>query len=1062
MKNFTIPFVISIIGIFGSLFAKAQPFLRYPALSPDGNRLAFVYQGDIWVAPLDGSHATRLTIHEAYDQRPVWSPDGREIAFSSDRFGHNDIFRIKASGSLPVRLTYHPTQDYVSSWSQSYGLLAESNRTYKQVEREYEIIRLPATGGTPYRAFDALGFDPQPSPNGRYVAFVRGTCRLAREAYRGAANRDIWLYDNKNKTFRQLTTFDGQDFNPRWVDDHTLLFISARSGKYNVHRLSLDDSGLPTGTPAALTHFKDYGVMAMDAHGGQIVMEQHNKLWLMPVAGGSPTRFTLDLDTDYRFYPVEHKSYTGNVSEYAVSPNGKRMAMVIRGEIYIKENDKEKSRTVQITHHPYRDQQIAWLNDSTLLFVSDREGRYKLYMARSADTEQRDLFKTLKVSITKIYEAKNDIFQPVVAPNSKKLAWREGRGKLVVADISPAGKISKPVVLLDGWATPGGVSWSPDSRWLAYALDDLDFNKEIYIHAADNSRPPVNVSMHPKGDYNPIWSKDGSKLGFLSARNNGDVDVWFAWLNKRDWEKTKQDWEEDEEDKKDTKKKDAPIKIDFTDIHYRLTQVTALPGNEGNLAISDDGEYFFFTTNRNARQTWKADRDLYKIKWDGSKKKALTTHNTNPEDVHLGPEGKKLYYKKQGGKLARVDITSAKAENLPFQATMDINHPEERKQIFNEAWRTLNAGFYDPQFHGRDFKALHDKYFDWAISASTKTDFQYVFNLMLGQLNASHMGLYGSDMQETQKERNGLLGLDLEPLKNGVKIRRVVPKSPADRESSRLQAGEVITAINGQPVSASANFYAPLVNKVNQKVLLQVTGTNGQKREVIIRPTGSLSNLLYDEWVAERRKLTEKYSQGKLGYIHIRGMNWTSFEQFERELTATGQGKQGLVIDVRFNGGGWTTDYLMTVLNVRQHAYTIPRGAADNLEKEHSRFREHYPYGERLPLAAWTKPAIAMCNANSYSNAEIFSHAFKTLQRGKLVGVPTFGAVISTGGQRLIDGSLVRLPFRAWYVLAADKNMENIPAVPDVIIDNAPDSKAKGNDEQLQKAVEILLQEIEE
>ncbi len=1062
MKNFIYTLVISIFGIFGSLFVKAQPFMRYPALSPDGNRLAFVYQGDIWVAPLDGSHATRLTIHEAYDQRPVWSPDSREIAFSSDRFGHNDIFRIKASGSLPVRLTYHPTQDYVSSWSKSFGLLAESNRTYKQVEREYEIIRLPATGGTPYRAFDALGFDPQPSPNGRYVAFVRGTCRLAREAYRGAANRDIWLYDNQHKTFRQLTTFDGQDFNPRWVDDHTLLFISARSGKYNVHRLSLDDSGQPAGTPAALTHFKDYGVMSMDARGGQVVMEQHNKLWLMPVAGGTPTRFTLELDTDYRFYPVEHKSYSGNVSEYAVSPNGKRMALVIRGEIYIKENDKEKSRTVQITHHPYRDQQIAWLNDSTLLFVSDREGRYKLYMARSADAEQRDLFKTLKVSITKIYEAKNDIFQPVVSPDSKKLAWREGRGKLVVANISPTGKISKPVTLLDGWAIPGGVSWSPDSRWLAYALDDLDFNKEIYIHAADNSRPPVNVSMHPKGDYNPVWSKDGSKLGFLSARNNGDVDVWFAWLNKRDWEKTKQDWEEDEEDNKDEKKKDAPIKIDFTDIHYRLTQVTALPGNEGNLAISDDGEYFFFTTNRNSRQTWKADRDLYKIKWDGSKKKALTTHNTNPDDVQPGPQGKKLYYKKQGGKLARVDIASAKVENLPFQATMDINHPEERKQIFNEAWRTLYAGFYDPQFHGRDFKALHDKYFEWAISASTKTDFQYVFNLMLGQLNASHMGLYGSDMQETQKERNGLLGLDLEPLKNGVKIRRVVPKSPADRESSRLLAGEIITAINGQPVSASANFYAPLVNKVNQKVLLQAIGTNGQKREVIIRPTGSLSNLLYDEWVAERRKLIEKYSQGQLGYIHIRGMNWTSFEQFERELTATGQGKKGLVIDVRFNGGGWTTDYLMTVLNVRQHAYTIPRGAASNLEKEHSRFREHYPYGERLPLAAWTKPAIAMCNANSYSNAEIFSHAFKTLQRGKLVGTPTFGAVISTGGQRLIDGSFVRLPFRAWYVLATDKSMENIPAVPDVIIDNAPDSKAKGIDEQLQKAVEILLQEIKE
>ena len=1046
----------------GYLLAQNQSFMRYPSISHNGKHIAFVYQGDIWVANQDGSDAHRLTIHQAYEQRPVWSPDDQQIAFSSDRFGNYDVFVIKASGNSPKRITYHSTQDYVSSWTEKFGLLLESNRTFKQVERASEMVQVPATGGTPFRAFNSLGFDPQPSPDGRYIAFVRGTCRIAREAYHGSANRDIWIYDTTNKTYNQITTFNGQDFNPRWIENRQIVFISARNGKYNIFKLNVSDAGKADGKPEALTNFGDYGVMALDAKGTKLILEQYNKLWVMNISGEQPKMLKINLGTDYRFDPIEHKTYSANISEYALSPNGKLMALVIRGEVFVKENDKEKSRTIKITNNPYRDQDIAWLNDTTLLFTSDREGKYDLYAATSSDPQQTSLFKTLKVKITRILSAKEDISSPVISPDNKKIAYREGRGKLFTASISASGKISKAITLLDGWATANGIAWSPDSKWLAYSLDDLDFNEEIYIHAADNSLQPVNVSMHPKSDYNPVWSNDGSKLGFLSTRNNGDADVWFAWLNKTDWEKTKQDWDETEDSnkKKNENIEIKSVKIDFEDIYYRLRQVTALPGNEGNLAISHDGEYFIFTTNGAGRQPIKADRDLYKIKWDGTKKKALTSGGTAPYGIELGPKGNKIYYLKRGGKLASADMDKAKVENLSFTAKMDINHPQERAQMFDEAWRTLNAGFYDPNFHGQDFTALRNKYRNWAIASSTLTDFRYVFNLMLGQLNASHMGMYGSDLQETQNEKTGLLGVDLLPRKNGVKILRVVPKSPADRESSKLYINDIIKSIDGQPVSSSDNFYAPLVNKVGEQVILEVTGNNGKTREVIIRPTASLSTLLYDEWVAQRRKLTAQYSNGQLGYIHIRGMNWTSFEQFERELMASGHGKKGLVIDVRFNGGGWTTDYLMTVLNVRQHAFTIPRGAAKDLDKESQNFKEHYPFGERLPLSAWTKPAVAICNSNSYSNAEIFSHAFKTLNRGKLVGMPTFGAVISTGGQRLIDGSLIRLPFRAWYVLATGKSMENIPAVPDILIDNAPDSKANGVDEQLQKAVEVLSGEI--
>ncbi len=484
--------------------------------------------------------------------------------------------------------------------------------------------------------------------------------------------------------------------------------------------------------------------------------------------------------------------------------------------------------------------------------------------------------------------------------------------------------------------------------------------------------------------------------------------------------------------------------------------MTSRPGNEGAPIVSKDGEKIYFTAGSDVSDG----RDLYSVKWDGKEVKELTKGGQNPYGISLESTGDALYFLKRGS-ISKLDSKSGKTTPLSHSAKMNIDHLREREQIFEEAWGALNEGFYDPAFHGQNWKGLKQKYKKWALAASTSQDFYYMFNLMLGQLNASHMGLFGRNDEETQRVSTGRLGLEVMSEKSGVKVVRIVPRTPADRVKSKLYVGDIITSVNGQEIESNTNFYGLLAGEVDNQVLLEVRGNDGKAREVVIRPSRSINNELYEEWIKEKQALTEKYSNGRLGYIHIRGMNLPSFERFERELMASGLGKEGIVIDVRYNGGGWTTDYLMAVLNVKQHAYTIPRGATKSLD-ENKKFMQYYPYSERLPLSSWTKPSIAMCNESSYSNAEIFSHAYKTLGIGTLVGMPTFGAVISTGGQGLLDGSFVRMPFRAWYVKATGENMENGPAVPDVIIDNPPASRAKGEDAQLRKSVELLLQQIDD
>lgn len=1042
------------------LFGQNTLLLRHPTINMDGSIVAFSYQGDIWTVAASGGKASRLTIHEAYESNPVFSPDGNYLAFNGNRYGNEDIFVIPTAGGTTKRLTYHSGSDQLSSWPSKDQILFSTRREFRQIERPSEVYSIHPDGGTESRFLDAVAHTPALSPNGRFLAFVTGDINpVERKDYTGSSDRDLWLYDTRKKTYTKLPSFPTNDVSPKWAGNNTLYFLSSESGEYNLYKIGISANGEAT-EPEKITNYTSESIrsFSVSGDGTTLVFEMDTNIYLMSTSSKAVTKIEVEILADDRFDPTEWKTFSSGLTEYAVSPNGKLLAFGVRGEIFLKEVDKDQTRSINVSNHAYRDVEPAWLNDSTLLFTSDRaNGNYDIYLLRSTDKTQKNIFKSLKHEVIQITNTPEDEGGLAVSPNGKLLAYTRGRGTFMVTDISTAGSLSNQKVLSDSWAPAGNVAWSPDSRFLAYTQTDLYYNQEVFIQMADASISPVNVSMHPRRDSQPFWSGDGSKLGFISGRSVGrSSDVWFVWLKKEDWEKSLQDWKEEDKPKaEDSKKGVDSLVIDLEDIHKRIVQVTNGPGDESDLIISKDGETFFYTTE----SSYAAGRDLYSVKWDGKDLKELTKGGAGVSNVTMDKDGKNLFYTRRGS-ISKIDIKGSKTENLPFMARMKVDFSSEKEQVFEEAWRTIRDGFYDPLFHGNDWNALKEKYKQRTIEASTTDDFADMFNLLLGELNSSHMGMRVPDRAETQRESTGLLGVEIVPVKDGVQVTHVVLNSPADKANSKLFVGDVIQSVNGNKVNSSTNFYELLDGTVNEKILLEVLGTNKELRDVVIRPVSSINNFLYEEWVDARKKLVDKYSNGKLGYIHIQGMNFPSFEVVEREFTAAGYGKEGIVIDVRYNGGGSTTDYLMTILNYKQHAYTIPRGASDNPERDKLKFKEYYPIGERLVYAAWTGPSIALCNEGSYSNAEIFSHAYKHLGIGTLVGQPTNGSVISTGGKSLLDGSFIRLPLRGWYTKATDQNQELGPAVPDILVENDINWISKGEDKQLKAAVDQLLKEI--
>ncbi len=677
-------------------------------------------------------------------------------------------------------------------------------------------------------------------------------------------------------------------------------------------------------------------------------------------------------------------------------------------------------------------------------------------------------------------------------------------------------------VVLPGW-NDADAQWASDSRHIVYAVEDTNYNSDIWLldtSAADGGTKPVNLTRHPDNDRSPHLSADGKVLYFISERNgqsNGEDDVYALNLDRKldglrpyelaDYfkdaaEKAKKrrplgapatpagaksgddkpdakpeakPEEKKEEPAKEEPRKDAKAEVltfDTDDAYLRIRRLTT-DANVGGLQITPGGERVLYSASSDGST------QLVSVDFKNSDKKTVFAGGASNVSVNLA--GDKVLFisggarppgaaaaddgpRPTGGEAYLGKPAGGETEKLAIDAPVTIDIAAQQKQKFLEAARIMGNGFYHYTLKGLDWTALTNRYLDLAVRTRTDPEFNRVFMNLLGELNGSHVGISGGRDTAGQGQPVGYLGIDVKPAPGGFAVTRVIANGPADRKAARLVAGDLITAINGKPLAPAADkppttdLSAAMAGTSGQETLIQVTPVaGGAAKLLLITPQGAGADTIdrYRDEVALNRARVEKLSGGKLGYLHIRAMDMASVRDFERDLFAAADGKLGLIIDVRDNGGGSTADILLSSLTAPRHAYTAARGVDPTKVA-----KDAYPRDRRL-IYGYSREITVLCNQNSFSNAEIFSHSIKTTKRGKLVGVPTFGAVISTGAATLIDGTTIRTPFRGWY-LPDGKDMENNGAVPDIIVSVSPDDEAGGQDPQIEAAVKELLNRAKE
>lgn len=1016
------------------------------------------------------------------------------IAFSSKRTGSSQIHVMSATGSRPKRISSHSEGFEVAGWhpdGKSILTSIKRDHFWRRAER-FSLLKIENQGAERI-LFDDYGADGQLSPDGKQLLFTREGERSWRKGYHGSRASQIWLYDIEKQSFEQLVAEDEESRWPLWTPEGKgFYYVAERGGVGNLRRRDLG-----TGKEIQLTRFKEDSVVfpTISRDGSRIVFRNLFDLYSLKTDGKSqPVKIELRNTSDQAIAHEQRRTLK-SATQVAFSKNGLEIAFIAGGDLWVM--DTELREPVQVTDTASFERSPVFTADGKgILFVAERNGQADIWRADRSD-EKQYWWQNKKFKLSQLTKDTASEGNLQMSPSGALLAYTKERGDLWV--MRPDGNDAR--LIFESWNTPQ-FDWSPDSKWFVYSQSDNDFNRDIWIRPLDGSRKPFNISMHPDRDSNPVWSPDGKVIAFTGRRRGEETDIHYVWLTEEDEQTGSRDrklkkalekmrkgtsrrsriqipitkpsstkrtspksGDEDKPEKKESNtaspktsavkppaKKRTPMVIDFENLHERIHRVSIPNTSERSLFWSHDSKKLAFTATIDG----KIGTHFIEIP-ESLKPKSLST-KTGTQARWISSGNRILWL--SGGVPGSVVGTSS--YSYSFSANQTVNISETFEEAFNQSWRTMRDTFYDDKLGNRDWKAIRKKYAGMAAGSPDGSTLGRVINLMLGELNGSHLGFYYRDPSVSPSapanawsDTTAHLGVRFDPKHQGagLLIRDVIPNGPADEKLSRLKAGEFIMTIDGRKVGPNIDL-SPILNG-NRRRDIRLEIKTGKKRKaktrtITLRPTSysRIRSLLYEKWIKDNRAKVAAASSDSLAYVHIAGMNMTSFYRFEEELYSAAAGKNGIVIDVRENGGGSTTDHLLTILTQPRHAITIPRGGGRG-----------YPQ-DRKVYASWHKPIVVLCNQNSFSNAEIFTHAIRHLKRGQVVGVPTAGGVISTGRQTIMDIGYIRTPTRGWYRLSDGQDMELHPAQPHHLIWPQPGDLPAGKDTQLQKAIKVLKKAV--
>lgn len=1051
-----------------------------PALSPDGSVLVFEWQDDLWSVPSDGGKATRITSHPARDGYPCFSPDGRTLYFSSARTGPLQLFSMPVEGGPATQHTFHSegaTLETISPDGTTAIVRGPRDDAGTRPDRLLEIDLRKESQER--QLFAAGGQSARYSPDGKLVLFCRDGEQPYRKNYQGSRASSIWCFDRGTREFRQIVKSAIESRSPLWFPDGSgFYYVSEQDGALNLWSRSLKDE-----TPVQLTRFKDDGVMvpALSRDGRKIVFRRGLDLWSYePGSDKEPKLLEIRTLEDLPDTFHEVRKVTGT-DDADFSPSGLELAFSAEGELWTMDTVLKEPLRLTETKEYERDPHFS--KDGKWIYYLKDDGIEANYwrIGRRKPTEfwwRATSFE--EAPVTKGPEVKSGLS---FSPDGANIAYVSAGGKLCIANADGTSER----VIHTAW-NPPDYDWSPDGKWIVFSSEDDNFNRDIYLMPADGSREPFNLTRHPDFESSPRWSPDGRMIAFTGKRTGNRMGLYYVQLRLEDEAATTRDRKAKEAEttmkddplyrrdepkanadeepaaaepkpeaapkvpkpEKDKDAKSAPeVIIDFEGLSERIHKLDTGTGEPGQILWSHDSKHVLY------QLADPKDKSLYKIEIrEASAPTVADAHKGLP--IRAAADNT-LYW--------LVDRTPSvlkkgKLEQHTVATRFTRDRRDHQRLCFRLGWRTLRDRFYDPAMNGLDWNAMRLKYEDAAANAADSREFDRVMAMLNGELNASHLAFvsevwpkpWTDEGAEFRMTRHTGIRFDHGDGTGPLKVGSVIPNSPAALCVAPVKADEIVVSIDGQPVDASTPETRYLNGRMDREMELVIRGADGTEREVSLRsiPFKRARELAESERIENNRKRTVDLSQGKLGYIHISKMFWDEFEEFERQIYAAGHGKDGLIIDVRDNGGGFITDHLLTVLCQPQHAITIPRGGG-----------EGYPQ-DRLVYASWNKPIVVLCNQNSFSNAEVFSHAIKTLKRGALVGVPTAGGVISTGSQKILDAGTIRVPFRGWFLPGDGEDMELNGASPDYLVTETPADIDAGRDPQLAKAVEVLAREIGE